>query len=64
MTDAPTKHLECNECGAPVTSPVPLSTITTAYLLCPDCLEAIPDDIANLFFEHAAKRAKELREEA
>ena len=64
MTDAPTKHLECNECGAPVTSPVPQSTITTAYLLCPDCLEAIPDDIANQFFEHAAKRAKALKEEA
>ena len=65
LADSPqtTKHLTCNECGAPVTSPVPQSTITTAYSLCPDCLEAIPDDIANLFFEHAAKRAKALKEE-
>lgn len=58
-----TKHLECNECGTWVTSPVPQSTITTAYILCPDCLESIPDDVANLFFEHAAKRAEALKEE-
>lgn len=52
----PTRHLECCECGQNATSPVPANTMVRAYILCPECLEQIPDDIANAFFFHAGKR--------
>lgn len=55
----------CQECGQAVLSiwsdiDVP---VIRGYVLCPDCLELIPEDVANAFF-NAAKKAGQKRIEA
>lgn len=48
--------IKCYECGESASSPVPKGTIVRAYVLCPECLEKIPEEIANKFFEAASWR--------
>jgi hypothetical protein len=50
------EQIKCYECGDPVSSPVPKGTVIRAYVLCPECLEKIPDEIANQFFFSAGRR--------
>lgn len=48
------KQILCSECGQPVSSAINTNEIIfRGYTLCPDCLEFIPDDIANAFFTAA-----------
>jgi formylmethanofuran dehydrogenase subunit E len=55
-----TEHIRCNECGQSVSSPTPKGTTIRAYVLCPECLEMIPEEIANEFFEQAKNRQRSL----
>lgn len=49
-------QLTCSECGEDVSSPVPIGTVVAAYLLCVNCLETIPESLANAFFFRAGQR--------
>ena len=56
------KHLKCAECRRNVSSKVPDNIILRGIILCPECLEEIPDDIANKFLGEWAKVGKIRRE--
>lgn len=47
------KVLMCDFCGTPVTSGVPFDTIVRAMLMCPECLERVPENLANKFLDSA-----------
>lgn len=47
------KNIVCSECGSPVSSSVSEDTVFRGYTLCPECLELIPDKIADAFFAAA-----------
>lgn len=52
-------QLYCVECGSACTSVVPEGTVLRAYLLCPECLERIPHEIADAFLRAAEKAGME-----
>lgn len=52
------KNITCSACNSSVSSPVSDDTIFRGYALCPDCLEQIPESIANTFLTAAENSSK------
>jgi hypothetical protein len=55
-------RINCTECGKPAIGPLPdVLCYVRAMVICPECLEKVPDEICNEFLE-ALKKANERKE--
>lgn len=52
--------IRCQYCGQPAIGPLPeIKTLVRAIVICPECLEKVPNKIANNFLEALDKIAEE-----
>ena len=66
MSEEHCTRLHCSECGKSTSSPfIPLGHdfVQRCYVLCPECLEFVPNNIASRFFLAIKKGLKKQKKE-